>query len=70
MRKKCLGFILTTERIKPNQEKVQGLMDFPVPKNVKQLRGFLGLVDFYSKFSSRHTAETVPLLRVTKKGVS
>ena len=45
-------------------------MDFPVPKNVKQLRGFLGLVDFYSKFSSRHTAETVPLLRVTKKGVS
>ena len=44
-------------------------MDFPAPKNVKQLRGFLGLVNFYSKFSSRHAAETVPLLNLIKKGV-
>ena len=41
---KFLGFILTTEGIKPDQEKLQGIMDFPVPKNVKQLRRFLGLV--------------------------
>ena len=65
---KSLGFILTTEGIKPDPEKIQGIMEFPTPKNTKQLRGFLGLVDFYSKFSSKHASKTVPLLQLIKKG--
>ena len=59
---KFLGFILTTEGIKPDPEKIQGIMDFPAPKNIKQLSGFLGLINFYSKFSNKHAAETLPLL--------
>ena len=55
--------------IKPDQEKVQGIIYVPEPKNVKQLIGFLGLVNFYSKFSSRHAVETVSLLHLMKKGV-
>ena len=39
------------------------------PRNVKQLRGFLGLINFYSKFSSKHAEETVPLLHLIKKGL-
>ena len=62
-----LGFILTTEGIKPDPEKIQGIMEFPPPKNVKQLRGFLGLINFYSKFSSKHAEETKPLLNLIKK---
>ena len=65
---KFLGFVLTTEGIKSDPDKVQGITDFPTPKNVKQLRGFLGLVNFYSKFSSMHGEETVPLLHLVKKG--
>ena len=67
---KFLGFILTTEGIKPDPKKIKGIMEFPTPKNEKQLRGFLGLVNFYSKFSSRHAAETVPLLHLIKKGTT
>ena len=63
------GFIITTEGIKPDPNKVQGITEFPTPKNVKELRGFLGLVKFYSKFSSKHAEETVPLLHLIKKGV-
>ena len=66
---KFLGFVLTTEGIKQDAGKVQGISDFPTPKNVNQLRGFLGLVNFYSKFSSKHAEETVPLLHFIKKGV-
>ena len=67
---KFLGFILTIQGIKPDPEKIQGIMEFPIPKNTKQLRGFLGLVNFYSKFSSKHAAETVPLLQLIKKGTT
>ena len=44
---KFLGFVLTTEEIKPDPDKIQGITDFPTPKNVKQLRCFLGLVHFH-----------------------
>ena len=67
---KFLGFILTTAGIKPDPEKNRGIMEFPIPKNLKQLRGFLGLINFYSKFSSTHAEETVPLLHLTKKVVT
>ena len=45
-------------------------MEFSTPRNTKQLRGFLGLVNFYSKFSSKHAAETVPLLQLIKKEIT
>ena len=64
---KFLGFILTVKGIQPDPEKVEGITNFPEPINVKQQRGFLGLVNFYSKFSSKHAEETVPLLHLIKK---
>ena len=67
---KFLGFILTIVGIKPDPEKVQGIMEFAIPKNKKQLRGFLGFLNFYSKFSSKHAAETIPLLQLIKKGTT
>ena len=45
-------------------------MEFPTPRNTKKLRGFLGLVNFYFKFSSKHAAETVTLLQLIKKEIT
>ena len=39
-----LGHILTAEGIKIDPDKVEAIHRFPAPKNVKQLQGFLGLV--------------------------
>ncbi|OXU18413.1 hypothetical protein TSAR_015097 [Trichomalopsis sarcophagae] len=47
-----LGYILPPEGIKPNEEKVQGIYNYPVPQNVKQLKGFHGILNFSSKFTS------------------
>ena len=39
-----LGFIITPEGIQANPaEKVESIMKFPEPKNIKQLQNFLGL---------------------------
>jgi transposase InsO family protein len=45
-----LGHQVTAAGIAPLQEKVKAVMDFPAPKNNKQMMSFLGLVNFYRKF--------------------
>ena len=42
-----LGHTLTPEGVKPNSKKVKAVRDFSVPKNVKEVKSFLGLANFY-----------------------
>lgn len=65
---KFLGHILTPQGICPDPEKIRDIKEFPAPKNLKQLRGFLGLVNYYSKFTREHGEATVPLLHLLRKG--
>ena len=41
-----LGFIITPEGILANPDKVEAIMRFPEPKNIKQLQSFLGPVSY------------------------
>ena len=45
-----LGMIVGTEGIKMNQSKVSAILDWPTPKNVRGVRSFLGLANFYQPF--------------------
>ncbi len=45
-----LGHSVSTNGISPLQDKVQAISDFPVPTSQRQLREFLGLVNFYHPF--------------------
>ncbi len=42
-----LGFILTREGIKPQPRKVQAILALNPPNNGKELRHFLGMVQYY-----------------------
>jgi hypothetical protein len=42
-----LGYILTRGGIKPQQKKVQAILTLNLPNNVKELRHFLGMVQYY-----------------------
>ena len=42
-----LGYILTRDRIKPQAKKVQAMLASTSPSNVKELRRFLGMVQYY-----------------------
>ena len=66
---KFLGHILTSTGIKPVPEKIEAIRNFSRPRNLKELRGFLGLINFYTKFSKKHAAKIVPILELLKKGV-
>lgn len=64
-----LGHRITSEGIKPQPEKIEAIMKFPTPKNIKQLKGFLGLTNYYSKFTKNYSGATFPLLGLIKKDV-
>ena len=42
-----LGYILTRNGIKPQREKVSAILALTPPKSVKDLRKFLGMVQYY-----------------------
>ena len=44
-----LGHNISTEGLRPTQEKVHAITGAPAPENVSQLRAFLGLINYYGK---------------------
>ena len=45
-----LGYIVDKESIRATPEKVEAITRGPEPRNVHELRSFLGLVNYYRKF--------------------
>ena len=63
-----LGFLLDIEGLRPDPEKVRPLMDYPAPRTVKQLRRFLGMVGWYSRFIKKDSELKIPLVKLLRKG--
>lgn len=47
---KYLEHEISSAGLKPTKEKVEAILKAPEPKNVGELRAFLGLLNFYAKF--------------------
>lgn len=58
-----LGHKVTARGISPLPEKIDSIVNTPVPTDVAALRSFLGLVEYYSKFVPR-LAQVVEPMRV------
>ena len=62
-----LGFRISADGIGPTQEKVCAIAEAPTPRNVPQLRSFLGLVNYYSKFLPCLSTTLAPLYLLLHK---
>lgn len=56
-----LGHEVSANGIRPLQTKVQAILDYPKPKNIKELRRFLGMFNFYRRFVPNASALQAPL---------
>jgi len=56
-----LGYILTRNGIKPQSNKVQAMLALAPPKSVKELRSFLGMVQYYRDLWARRSDMLAPL---------
>ena len=45
-----LGHVIGRKIIQPQQDKIESVKEFPIPKSKKDVRTFLGLVGYYRKF--------------------
>lgn len=62
---KFLGLIISAKDIRPDPGKIDAIQQFPAPTKLKQLRGFLGLCNFYLQI---YTKITNPITKLLKKG--
>eukprot|EP00975_Prorocentrum_lima_P058756 12322940-Prorocentrum_lima.AAC.1 len=56
-----LGYTLSREGIKPQQSKVAAILALQPPKNVKELRRVLGIIQYYRDLWHRRTDLLAPL---------
>ncbi len=57
-----LDYKLTREGIKPQSKKVQAILALNPPSNVKELRHFLGMVQYYQDMWARLSEMLAPLI--------
>eukprot|EP00731_Ephydatia_muelleri_P037001 Em0374g4a len=62
-----LGFHISGEGIRPTQEKRQAIVNAPAPGDATQLKSFIGLVNYYSKFLPSLADTLAPLYKLLGK---
>ena len=64
-----LGVVIGPNRIEMEKEKVNGVLSWPQPKNVKDIRKFLGLANYYRRFIKDFAQVARPINMLTRKDV-
>ena len=62
-----LGHLISADGIRPLPNKLDSIKHMPAPKDVKEIKQFLGLIGYYRKFVPRFADISRPLTTLTKK---
>ncbi|XP_054257058.1 uncharacterized protein K02A2.6-like [Macrosteles quadrilineatus] len=63
-----LGHTIDENGLKKNSEKVKAIIEAEKPRNVNQLRSFIGMANYYNKFIPRLAEKLYPLNKLLQKG--
>ncbi|XP_060604313.1 uncharacterized protein K02A2.6-like [Ruditapes philippinarum] len=66
---KFYGYVFSESGISPDPDKVNAVKNMDRPKSISEIRSFLGLTNYLSKFIDGYSSLTEPLRRLTHKGV-
>ena len=64
---KVLGFLVSSEGLFPDPAKIAAVPVFPIPTTVKEVKSFMGLCSYYSKFVPGFANLARALSNLTKK---
>jgi hypothetical protein len=62
-----LGFTLTPEGIKPGKNKLKAIQHAKAPKDVKMIRSFMGLCNFFRHHIQDFAIIAAPLFKLTRQ---
>ena len=66
---RVLGHIVSKRGIEPDPIKIKAIQEAPIPTNVSDLKSFLGICGYMSKFIPNYANLVEPLRRLTRKDV-
>lgn len=64
-----LGHVIDAKGIHPLPDKVKAIQQAPTPKNVTELKSYLGLLTYYGKFLPNLSSRLSPLYKLLRKHV-
>ena len=76
-RKKCefgcasvtyLGYLLDRDGLRPDSERIAPVLNYPTPRNVSDVRQFLGMTGWYARFIQNYVEMKLPINKLTFKG--
>jgi len=62
-----LGVVIGQGKIEMEEDKVAGVLNWPIPRTVRNVRKFLGLANYYRRFIKNFVALAKPLNMLTRK---
>lgn len=62
-----LGHLITDSGIHPDPQKLTAIQNYPVPRNAKEIKSFIGLAGYYRKFIDGFATLAKPLNSLLKK---
>jgi hypothetical protein len=62
-----LGHLVGKDGVRVDPKKIESMKDWPHPKTIKSLHGFLGLTGYYCKFIKNYRNIIAPLMTLLKK---
>ncbi|CAB5189428.1 uncharacterized protein LOC112639130 [Rhizophagus irregularis DAOM 181602=DAOM 197198] len=64
-----LDYVVGKQGVKPDPEKVDKMINYPEPQNIKELHGVLGLFSYYQYFIKDFAKVADPMYKLLKKDV-
>jgi hypothetical protein len=65
-----LGYEISQSNIQPSTNKIKAVSNFPTPKNVHQVRQYLGLTGYFRKFIKDYAKKAKPLSILLQKNAA
>ncbi|XP_062568299.1 uncharacterized protein K02A2.6-like [Saccostrea cucullata] len=62
-----LGHVISSEGVKPDQEKIKAVSETRTPSNSSEIRSFLGLANYCGRFIPNFSTIAAPLRELTRK---
>ena len=62
-----LGVIISPKGVEMQKEKIEGVLNWPVPRNIKEVQKFLGLANYYRRFIKDFAKIAAPLHVLVRK---